>query len=155
MCPCRSTNQSTADCRVLRIVRFTRERYMSTNKPWLIRSGSRMSGQRFSLEIRYFSPTSGSTYGKRTSKTEPGDYATLKQRSTLYVIHPMRQQRSKTPMTRMNYYTDLQVPREMTSCSMCRLSKTSRLGVKTLYQSFLPTKKTSRHVWCINHGRKP
>ena len=155
MCPCRSTNQSTADCRVRRIVRFTPKHYISTNKPWHIRSGSHISGQRFLQEIKCSLRTSGNTCGKRTSRTEPGDYATLKRRSTSYVIRPMHQQQNKTLMTRMNYCTDLQVPREMTSCSMCRLSKISRLGGKTLYPYFRPTKKTFRQVWCINHGRKP
>src|SRR5947209_2035591 len=64
---------------------------------------------------------------QKTSRTGLDGYATLKQRSTSYVIHPMRQPRNKTPMTRMNCCIDLQVLREMTSCSMCRLSKTSRL----------------------------
>jgi hypothetical protein len=136
-------------------VKSIHERCMYISRYRRTRNGSRTCALSIFQKIRYSWPTFGSIYGKRISRTGRGGYVTLNQRSMSYVIQPMRQQRNRTLPTRVNYYTDLPVPREITSYSMCRLSKTSRLDVRTLYPSSLPTKKTSRHVWCINHGRKP
>lgn len=131
MCPCRYTNQNTVACRARRTVRFTLAPSMFTNKLWLIPGGNHMSGHSFSRKIKCSWPTSGSTYGKRTSKIGRGAYVTLQQRLTSYAIRPMHRPPNKTPLTRTNCCTALPVLPETMSCFMYRLSRTLKPGGKT------------------------